>query len=247
MSIRCAIIDDEYLARQYMKDYVSKIPYLELVGDYNSPLKVMTLLQEGKIDLLLLDIQMPDISGLEFLRSLENKPYVILTTAYEEYALEGYELEVTDYLLKPFSFDRFLKATNKVNKDIQEKISNQAEQSPTTAQEDNQTDFTENYIIIRADRKYYKINYEDLIYVEGQKAYVTFHSENKKRITALASLKELEEKLPSDRFIRIHKSYIVAIKKIDSLEGNQLEVAGEKFPVGKNYRQEVAKLFNLGE
>ncbi len=246
MNIRCAIIDDEYLARQYMKDYVSKIPYLKLIGDYNSPMKVMEELQEGKIDLLLLDIQMPDISGLEFLRSLEDRPYVILTTAYEEYALEGYELEVTDYLLKPFSFDRFLKATNKVYNAIQEKT-HKPEQTEKQQQQETQTDFKDNYIVIRADRKLYKINYEDLIYIEGQKAYVTFHSDNKKRITALASLKDLEEKLPSDRFIRIHKSYIVSIKKIDALEGNQLEVAGEKFPVGKNYHQEVAKLFNLGE
>jgi len=241
MTIRCAIIDDEFLARKYIKDYVHKVPYLELIGDYNSPLKAMEKLQEGTIDLLFLDIQMPDISGLDFLRSLDQKPNVILTTAYEEYALEGYELEVTDYLLKPFSFDRFLKAVNKVNKSMQERQT----QPEAQKQQHTPTDFKEHYIIIRADRKLYKINYEDLIYIKGQKAYVTFYSENKKRITALASLKELEEKLPCDQFIRIHKSYIVSIKKIDALEGNQLEVSGEKLPVGKNYRQHVVKLFDL--
>lgn len=241
MTIRCAIIDDEYLARKYIKDYVHKVPSLELIGDYNSPLKAMEKLQEGAIDLLFLDIQMPDISGLDFLRSLDHKPYVILTTAYEEYALEGYELEVSDYLLKPFSFDRFLKAVNKVNKSMQER----QPQSEAQTRQPTQTDFKDKYIIIRADRKLYKINYEDLIYIEGQRAYVTFYSENKKRITALASLKELEEKLPPDQFIRIHKSYIVSIKKIDALEGNQLEVSGEKLPVGKNYRQELAKLFEV--
>lgn len=242
MQIRCAIIDDEYLARKYIKDYVAKIPFLKLIGDYNSPLKAMDDLQAGKIDLFFLDIQMPDISGLDFLRSLEKKPYVILTTAYEEYALEGFELEVTDYLLKPFSFDRFLKAVNKVSKDMQEK-----QTQPESNNNKTETDFKDNYLIIRADRKFYKINYEDLIYVEGQKAYVTFHSENKKKITALASLKELEEKLPSDQFIRIHKSYIVSIKKIDALEGNQIELMGEKLPIGKNYRKEVAKVFGLDE
>jgi len=241
MNIRCVIIDDEYLARKYIKDYAAKIPYLEVSGDFSSPLKATEMLQSGDIDLLFLDIQMPDISGLDFLRSLDYKPYVILTTAYEEYALEGYELEVTDYLLKPFSFDRFLKAVNKVSKAIQEKNA----KPDVPENEQTQTDFKDNYIIIRADRKLYKINYDDLIMIEGQKAYVTFHSDNKKRITALASLKELEEKLPSDQFIRIHKSYIVSIKKIDALEGNQLEVNGEKLPVGKNYRQEVAKLFDL--
>ncbi len=243
MNIRCAIIDDEYLARQYMKDYVARIPFLELEGDYNSPVKAMDGLQQGKIDLIFLDIQMPDIGGLDFLRSLEKRPYVILTTAYKEFALEGYELDVTDYLLKPFSFDRFLKAVNKVHYSI-----TQTSQAGNDQPEgEHKTDFREDYLVIRADRKYYKLNYEDLIYIEGQKAYVTFHSEDKKNITALASLKELEEKLPRGQFIRIHKSYIVSIKKIDALEGNQLEVKGEKLPVGKNYRPEVARLFGLEE
>lgn len=243
MKIRCAIIDDEYLARKYIKDYVAKVPFLELYGDYNSPLKVMEPLQQGQVDLLFLDVQMPDISGMEFIRSLERKPYVILTTAYEEYALEGYELEVTDYLLKPFSFDRFLKAVNKVNTALQHRQS----QPQGAENTETQTDFKEDYLIIRADRKYYKINYEDLIFVEGQKAYVTFHAVHGKRITALASLKELEEKLPAKRFIRIHKSYIVSIKNIDALEGNQLEVNGEKLPIGNFYRKEVAKVFGLEE
>jgi len=243
MNIRCAIIDDEYLARQYMRDYVNRIPFLELEGDYNSPMKAMDALHQGHLDLLFLDIQMPDISGLDFLRSLEKRPYVILTTAYKEFALEGYELEVTDYLLKPFSFDRFLKAVNKVY----HAMSQQGQTASAEAEAEQRTDFKEEYLVIRADRKYYKINYEDLIYIEGQKAYVTFHSENNKRITALASLKDLEEKLPPGQFIRIHKSYIVSIKKIDALEGNQLEVAGEKLPVGKNYRHQVARVFGLEE
>jgi len=241
MTIRCAIIDDEHLARQYMKDYVSRIPFLELEGEYNSPMKIMDALHQGRIDLLFLDIQMPDISGLDFLRSLEKKPFVVLTTAYKEFALEGYELEVTDYLLKPFSFDRFLKAANKVYQAMNQR--NQAGASGEQAEQ--KTDFREDYLVIRADRKLYKINYEDLIYIEGQKAYVTFHSENNKRITALASLKDLEEKLPTGQFIRIHKSYIVSVKKIDALEGNQLEVAGELLPVGKNYRSAVARVFGL--
>ena len=243
MNIRCAIIDDEYLARQYMKEYVAKIPFLELEGDYNSPMKAMPSLQEARIDLLFLDIQMPDISGLDFLRSLDRKPYVILTTAYKEFALEGYELNVSDYLLKPFSFDRFLKAVNKVHQVIQQK----SEMSESSTETEKQTDFRSDYLVIRADRKYYKINYEDLIYIQGQKAYVTFHSEDNKKVTALASLKDLEGKLPAGEFIRIHKSYIVSIKKINALEGNELEVKGEKLPVGKNYRQEVARVFGLDE
>ncbi|MBN1154415.1 response regulator transcription factor [candidate division KSB1 bacterium] len=242
MKIGCAIIDDEFLAREYLKDYVSKIPFLELKGDFNSPLKVFDLLNRGEIDLLLLDIQMPDISGIDFLKSLEKQPYIILTTAYKEYALEGYELNVTDYLLKPFSFERFLKAVNKVAElieqdqpDTEDKGSDSNLQAPS---------IKEDYLIIRADRKYYKINYDDLIFIEGQKAYVTFHT-RQQQITALASLKELEEKLPRNRFVRIHKSYIVAINKIQALEGNSIEIARKYLPIGKNYRKVVEEIFGL--
>lgn len=242
MKIRCVVVDDEALARKYLKDYISKVPFLELVGDFNSPLKAYELLEKGMVDLMFLDIQMPEITGLDFLRSLDRKPFVILTTAYKEYALEGYELDISDYLLKPFSFNRFLKAVNKVNTLIQKQDKKEV---PTS--DYNQTDFHEDYIIIRADRKYYKINYDDLIFIEGQKAYVTFHSEGKKNVTALASLKELEEKLPENKFIRIHKSYIVSVKKIDALEGNMIEISGEKLPVGKSFKSKVSELFGLNE
>lgn len=238
MKITCAIIDDEYLARQYMKDYVQKVPFLDLLGDYNSPLKVIDLLKAGKIDLLFLDIQMPDITGIEFLKTLDKPPYVIFTTAYKEYAIEGYELNVIDYLLKPFPFDRFLKAANKVS----ELIENQS--TPLSNPKPSETTLHEDYLIIRADRKHYKINYEDLIYIEGQKAYVTFHTKSK-RITALASLRDLEEKLPKVIFMRIHKSYIVSIKMIDVLEGNTIEIGGQELPVGGSYKKDVESIFGL--
>jgi DNA-binding LytR/AlgR family response regulator len=242
MKIRCIVVDDEALARKYLKDYISKVPFLEFVGDFNSPLKAYDLLEKGKIDLMFLDIQMPEITGLDFLRSLDRKPFVILTTAYKEYALEGYELDISDYLLKPFSFNRFLKAVTKVNTAMLAK-----DKQDVSSSDYNQTDFHDDYIIIRADRKYYKINYDDLIFIEGQKAYVTFHSEGKKNVTALASLKELEEKLPENKFIRIHKSYIVSVKKIDALEGNMIEISGEKLPVGKSFKPKVSELFGLDE
>ena len=153
MKIRCVVVDDEALARKYLKDYISKVPFLEFVGDFNSPLKAYELLEKGKVDLMFLDIQMPEITGLDFLRSLDRKPFVILTTAYKEYALEGYELDISDYLLKPFSFNRFLKAVNKVNTLMLAK-----DKQDIPSFDYNQTDFHEDYIIIRADRKYYKIN-----------------------------------------------------------------------------------------
>ncbi len=241
MKLNCVIIDDEYLARNYLKDYVHKIPGLELLGDFNSPLKAMALLKTGEIDLLFLDIQMPEITGIEFLKTMDHKPHVILTTAYEEYALQGYELNVVDYLLKPFSFERFLKAVNKVQ-ELEEKNQKATQSEPGAVMHKPQ--LKEDHLIIRADRKLYKINYEDLVFIEGQKAYVTFHT-RKKKITALASLKDLEEQLPSSHFLRIHKSYIVSIQEIESLEGNQVEIGGQKLPVSKSYKAAVEKVFGL--
>lgn len=240
MQIRCLVIDDERLAREYLKNYISKIPQLELLGDYNSPLKAVEQIKKGEVDLLFMDIHMPDITGVEFLKSLTQKPDVIFTTAYQEYALEGFNLSAVDYLLKPFSFERFFQAVNKVI----DKYERQSSIAPSVELPQHQTAYTENYLTIRADRKYYKINFKDIKYIEGQKAYVTFHTEQKK-ITALVSLKELEDALPGDQFLRIHKSYIVAVSEIQSLEGNQVEVGEVKLPVGKNYKEDVLKLFGL--
>jgi DNA-binding LytR/AlgR family response regulator len=242
MKIRCAIIDDEHLARQYLKDYVNKVPFLELIGDFNSPLKALDLIKSKKIDLLFLDIQMPDITGLDFIKTLEKSPYIVLTTAYKEYALEGYELNVVDYLLKPFSFERFVKAVNKVAEALEK--DKQTGQSKSESDDTIRPEMFDDYLVIRADRKYYKINYDDLVYIEGQKAYVTFYTK-KQQITALVSLKELEEKLPATVFIRIHKSYIVSIKKIASLEGNSIEIGQKYLPVGKSYRNTVDRIFGL--
>ncbi len=239
--IKCLVIDDERLARDYIKNYISKIPELELLGDFNTPLKATELIKSGKVDLMFLDIQMPDITGIDFMKSLTRKPEVIFTTAYQEYALEGFNLSVVDYLLKPFSFERFFQAVNKVIDKLEQK---------NTAGEDQeiipqaQTTFADTYLTIRADRKFYKINFDDLIYIEGQKAYVSFHT-SKKRITAIASLKELEESLPKEKFIRIHKSYIVAIHEIMSLEGNMIEINDTELPVGKSYKDAVMKIFGV--
>ncbi len=242
MNLNCAVIDDEYLARQYIVDYIRKLPFLHLVGDYSSPLSVLEEIKNRKVDILFLDIQMPDITGLEFLRTLNPQPYIILTTAYKEYALDGYEHNVVDYLLKPFSFDRFLKAINKVVDKVQKE---RAAGEPATDQEEfNKPTCENNYIIIRADRKLYKINCDDLIYVEGQKSYVTLHTLEKK-ITALITLKELEDKLPSGQFIRIHKSFIVSVRYITALEGSLIEIRGRKLAVGSSYRAAVEKLFNI--
>ncbi len=243
MKLNCAVIDDEYLARQYIIDYIKKLPFLNLIGDYNSPILVIEEIKHHKIDILFLDIQMPDISGLDFLKSLSPQPYIILTTAYKEYALDGYEHNVVDYLLKPFSFERFLKAVNKVVEKTQNESRKPVTDHPHNVNEKPRIENT--YMIIRADRKLYKINYDDLIYMEGQKAYVTFHTKERK-ITALITLRELEDTLPADLFIRIHKSFIVSVRHIDSLEGNLLEIHGKKLSVGSSYRKRVEQLFRIG-
>ena len=242
MKIKCLVIDDERLAREYIKNYISKIPELELMGDFNSPLKATELIKKGDVDLLFIDIQMPDITGIDFVRSLTNKPEIIFTTAYQNYALEGFNLSAIDYLLKPFSFERFFQAVNKVIDKLGSKV-DAPDQLPLLPDQ-SETTYADSYLTIRADRKFYKINFNDIKYIEGQKAYVTFHT-NKRRITALASLKELEDSLPKNLFIRIHKSYIVAIQEILSLEGNVLEVDNLKLPVGKMYKEDVLKIFEV--
>jgi len=201
--------------------------------------EAMTILQRDKIDILLLDIQMPEVTGLEFARRLKNPPSIIFTTAYSEYAVESYELDVVDYLLKPISFPRFLQAINKVTErkgsaEAVAPVVNVIQSQPEKAEEDN--------IIIKSGSKVYRIKYDDLIYIEGQREYVTFHT-TKQRITTLFSLKELEERLPSDLFIRIHKSYIISLKHIEMIERNIVQIAGKKLAVGGSYKDGLMKLF----
>mgnify|MGYP003300030240 FL=1 len=215
------IVDDEFLARKLLTEYVSKIDYLNLVDTCSDATKAMEVLNKEQIDILLLDIQMPDISGIEMLKLFNNnKSAVILTTAYSEYAVDAFSLGVIDYLLKPFDYARFVQAINKaVNHKMLEP----------------QTEDSNDYLMVKADYKLYKINFEDLLFIEGQHEYVTFHTKNK-RITALYSLKNLEETLPKDKFIRTHKSFIVSIKNIEYIDKVNVTVAGKEIPIGASYR-----------
>jgi len=235
-------VDDEFHARKLLSEYVSKLPFLALTGMSANVFEAMTMLQNEKVDIMLLDIQMPEITGLEFARRLKNPPSIIFTTAYSEYAVESYELDVIDYLLKPIAFPRFLQAINKVTErkgsnNLPAPISpvvNVIQQPPEKPEDD--------CLIIKSGYKVYRINYEELIYIEGQREYVTFHT-TKQRITTLISLKELEERLPSDLFIRIHKSYIVSLKHIEMIEKNILQIAGKKLPVGGSYKDHLMDIF----
>ncbi len=220
------IVDDEFLARKLLTEYVSKIDFLQLVDTCHDATKAMEVLNNECVDIILLDIQMPDISGLELLRLINDKKIsVILTTAFSEYAVDAFSLGVVDYLLKPFDYARFLQAINKAvgqNINVTENIA------------DNLND----YIMVKADYKLYKINYDDLLFIEGQHEYVTFHTKTK-RVTALYSLKNLEDTLPKDKFVRVHKSFIVSIKNIEDIDKLNVTVLGNKIPVGASYRDSL--------
>ena len=226
--IRCLIIDDEELARTLLENYVLRLPFLELVGKCKNPLEAMAVLQQESVDLLLLDIQMPELSGIDFLKALPHKPFTVFTTAYESYALEGYSLDVVDYLLKPIGFERFLQAMNKV-------MERMSQRQPVTT-----TPPSKEFILIKSDHKIHRLHVEDILYIQSMREYVAFYTPTG-RILSLGSLKSLEEELPADQFMRIHKSYIVALDKVKSLEGNMLHIGGEHLPIGASYKEEVLR------
>lgn len=228
MNISCLIVEDEPLARNLLTEYVRKVPYLDLVKACSGPLEAMEILRTTNVDLLFLDVQMPEITGISFLKSLRKKPLVILTTAYSEYALEGYELDITDYLLKPITFERFLKAVDKVNQRIST--------GTTAAPEKPATEAPSPFIFVKDGTKLVKIRWDDILYVEGLKDYVTIHTRTQK-VISLQRLKVLEEQLPSDKFIRVHNSFIVALDAIDSVHKDRIQIGAASVPVGDTYKK----------
>ena len=243
MKIKCLIVDDEQHARRLLADYLSKMPEMELARECKNAMEAIQILREGNIDLMLLDIQMPDLTGVELLRSLSKKPVVIFTTAYKEYALEGYELDVVDYMLKPIAFERFVQGINKAARFIQLKKSNK---DPDTVVANLSTPSPE-IINLKADYKIYRVRVDDILYIEGLKEYVTFYTTSRKYIV-LESLKRLEETLPQEKFKRVHKSYIVNVHMIDALYGNMLEIGKTEIPIGKSYADSVkSSLFKINE
>ena len=229
--LSCLIVDDEELARTLLENYISRLPHLKLIGQCSNPIESLQVLQNESVDLVFLDIQMPEMIGTDFLKSLSQKPMVIFTTAYSEYALEGYELNVVDYLLKPFPFERFLKAVNKAI-DLS-KLKNKGESEESALEK--------NYILVKSEHKVHRIPYDDIQYIQSMREYVAYHTQNGK-ILSLGSLKKLEVDLPQGQFLRIHKSYIISKAKDSILEGNVLHVGKEKLPIGATYREEVLSL-----
>ena len=230
--LRCIAVDDEPLALELLEDNISKVPYLQLVAKCSNAIEAMKVLQQQPADLIFLDIQMPGLTGLQFIQSMTEKPMIILITAYEKYALEGFNLDVTDYLVKPVSLDRFVKACNKAKElyELKNRPNKDASSNP-------------DYFFVNVDYSLLKINFNDIRYVEGLKDYIKIHLKSSSRaiITRMA-MKAIEEELPVAKFLRIHKSYIVSLEHITAIRKNSVFLDEMELPVGENFREAVLNL-----
>jgi DNA-binding LytR/AlgR family response regulator len=228
--MNCIAIDDELLGLDLLKDYIEKIPFLKLERTFTNPIEALDYLQENKVDLVFLDVELPYLSGIEFVKCLQSKPQIIFTTAFEKYALAGYDLEITDYLVKPIVFDRFMKAAykayslNKLNKKGTERIG-------MVSEKENHPDF----IMVKTGYNTINLNLNDILYIEGLKDYIKIHTPGKTILT-LNSLKKLQEILPENRFVRVHRSFIVSLPKIDSIQRSRIVIGKTFVPVGENYK-----------
>lgn len=237
MKTKCLIVDDEPLARDLIRGHVEKLENFEIVAECSDAMKALNVLREKQVDLIFLDIQMPQITGTEFLKTLKHPPKVIITTAYREYALEGFELDVIDYLLKPITFERFLKAINKYYQMNQEEV-----QVFSGSSAEKLAD--ESFIYIKENKKVVKVHLSEIRYIEGLSEYVQVFTEKRKIITK-TSMAQMEEKLTSDNFLRIHKSFIVSISKIEAFTANTIEIQGKELPIGRSYKNAVLSALNF--
>jgi DNA-binding LytR/AlgR family response regulator len=238
--IRCLAVDDEAPALLIVADYIEQIPFLSLVGTTTNPIEALTMVQQGQVDLVFLDIQMPKLTGLQFLKLAGNKCKVVLTTAYPEYALEGYENDVIDYLLKPISFERFFKAAQKALTMMPLTIPagpESAAASPLPALPASGHMFVKG----ESKNKFLRVNYADILYIEGLNNYVSIHLPAQ-RIVTYQTLKELAETLPQPPFVRVHKSFIVSLDKIRMVDGNTIYIQDKEIPVSDTYREQLYRL-----
>ena len=225
MNINCIVIDDTPLAVEKLEGFIRQVPFLNLLKSFNNGIEAISFMKTNPVDLVFLDIQMEQFSGLQFLESLQNPPQIIIVSAYSQYAVNGFDHSVTDYLLKPYSFERFLKAIDKVQLDAD--VSNQNE-----------------YMFVKTEYRMERINFSDILYIEGKGAYLRIITPMTKIMT-LQSFQNMESLLPLDNFIRIHKSFIVAKNKIESIERNRIKIGSELLPIGQSYRERLLKALNI--
>lgn len=228
--IRCLIIDDEPPAQRVLEKFIAEIPFLRLEAKCMNVFEASAIMHHQEIDLIFLDINMPKMTGMEFLRTLKNPPLIIITTAYSDYALEGYELNVTDYLQKPFGFERFFQAVNKVSERMHRKLQADA---PATGRVQTPSD---DFIFVREDKKNYRVNIQDIQYLESTGDYVKVHTKNK-TFLVYQTLINFEKQLDPDQFIRVHKSFIIPFNRIEIIEGNMVKISGQSVPVGVTYKK----------
>ena len=237
MKTRCLIVDDEPLARELIRGHVEKLENFEIVAECSDAMKALNVLREKTVDLMFMDIQMPQITGIAFLKTLKHPPKVIITTAYREFALEGFELDVVDYLLKPITFERFLKSINKFYQ------TNQDEVQLVTGSNSERT-IEESFIYIKENKKVVKVYLSEIRYIEGLSEYIQLFTDKRKIITK-TSMSLMEEKLPKENFLRIHKSFIVSIPKIEAFTANTIEIQGKELPIGRSYKNAVLSALNF--
>ncbi|MEM6764775.1 MAG: LytTR family DNA-binding domain-containing protein [Bacteroidota bacterium] len=238
MKIRCIVVDDEPLAVDILTSYVKKVDSLELLGSMNNAIEAFNFLAEHEVDLVFLDIQMPKITGLDLLKNLSKKPQVVFTTAYREYALDGYDFDIIDYLLKPISFDRFLKS---VNRYMQRTSFEKKPQPDAFVQQESVGGDV--FIYLKADKKMVKIYLKDILYIESLKDYIRVKTDQKSVVT-YQRISFMEEKLPPNMFLRVHRSFITSLSKVEAFCGHFVEVSGKEIPIGRNYRQHVLAVLN---
>ena len=231
--LKCMVIDDEPLAIQLLENHIGKVAFLELANTFKNPLEALIAINSDPVDLIFLDIQMPQLNGVQFMKLLQNRAQVIITSAYQEYAIDGFEHDVIDYLLKPVSFERFYKAVEKAHnlKNPAQTVERTPELHPATG----------GYIFIKVETKMVRVELDDILFIEGLKNYVCIQTKTKKIVT-LQVMKQLEEILPPNRFVRVHKSYIVALDKINSIERQEIYISDRVIPIGITYQEAFSKL-----
>ena len=233
MKINCIVIDDEFPAIEQIEEYISRVPFLNLLKSFDNAIEPINFLRSNKVDLVFLDIEMEGFTGLQLIKTLQFKPKIILTTAYDKYAIEAFDLNVTDYLLKPVSFERFIKAIDKVYDSFESSKRNYKDEPV----------YKRDYFFVKTEFRMQRVDFKDILFIEGMNEYLRINT-TKERIMTLQNFKSMEEVLPKENFIRVHKSYMVAINKIESIEKNRIKIGEKLIPISNTYKDSFYMILN---